>query len=169
MVFCLFISIFVLYLSQHMKVKKNAKIKNRYNQVPHLTQDTIWESDKTSHTREPRSQSFPSRWPQVCTRTFGTYCIVEQRRIRPVCTNAQTRHSLHCSHTHCVDIDSDQILFLSSWYVCMCFIIAFAHMLYVPKSRVLVHISLSTLFLSQHSHHQGSRTGFSTAVNSYLK
>ena len=28
------------------KVRKNANIKNRYNQVTHLTQDTIWESDE---------------------------------------------------------------------------------------------------------------------------
>ena len=36
-------------------VRKKVKIRNRYNQVPHLKQDTIWESDKiqkkTSHTR----------------------------------------------------------------------------------------------------------------------
>ena len=35
-----------------MKVRKAAKIRNRYNQVPHLTQDT--ESD-TSQTRAKRS------------------------------------------------------------------------------------------------------------------
>ena len=29
-----------------VKVSKCAKIRNRYNQVPHLTQDTDWESDK---------------------------------------------------------------------------------------------------------------------------
>ena len=29
------------------KVRKATKIRNRYNQVPHLTQDTTWESDKT--------------------------------------------------------------------------------------------------------------------------
>ena len=29
------------------KVKKGAKIRNRYNQVLHLTKDTTWESDKT--------------------------------------------------------------------------------------------------------------------------
>ena len=28
---------------QVMKVSKEAKIRNRYNQVPHLTQDTTWE------------------------------------------------------------------------------------------------------------------------------
>ena len=40
------------------KVRKAAKIKYRYNQVPHLTQDTTWESDKiqlniTNESREP--------------------------------------------------------------------------------------------------------------------
>ena len=41
-----------------LKVRKAAKIKNRYNQVPHLTQDTTWENDKkhnlTSQTRAKR-------------------------------------------------------------------------------------------------------------------
>ena len=26
-----------------MKIRKKAKIRNQYNQIPHLTQDTIWE------------------------------------------------------------------------------------------------------------------------------
>ena len=30
------------------KVRKGAKIRNRYNQVPHLTQDTTWESNKNT-------------------------------------------------------------------------------------------------------------------------
>ena len=42
-----------------LKVIKNAKIRNKYNQVAHLTQDTIWESDKTQeniiHMRAKRS------------------------------------------------------------------------------------------------------------------
>ena len=29
------------------KVRKKAKIRIRYNQAPHLTQDTTWESNKT--------------------------------------------------------------------------------------------------------------------------
>ena len=47
-----------------VKIKKVAKISNRYNQVPHLPQDTIWESDKKTikhHKQEPRGQPFPSR------------------------------------------------------------------------------------------------------------
>ena len=34
----------------HVKVKK-AKISNRYNQVPHLTRDTMWESDKNTRNQ----------------------------------------------------------------------------------------------------------------------
>ena len=29
-----------------MKVRKTARIRNRYNQVPHLSQDAKWESNK---------------------------------------------------------------------------------------------------------------------------
>ena len=31
-----------------MLFSKEAKIRNQYNQVPHLTQDTTWESDKNT-------------------------------------------------------------------------------------------------------------------------
>ena len=61
----------VQHLTQHTtweseksdKVSKGAKIRNRYNQVPHLTQDTKKKNNnnKTSHTREPRGEPFPSR------------------------------------------------------------------------------------------------------------
>ena len=43
------------------KVRKAAKIRNRYNQVPHLTQDTTWESDRNIikyHKQEPRVSPF---------------------------------------------------------------------------------------------------------------
>ena len=36
------------------KVKTKAKIRNPYNQITHLTQDTIWESD--TNTRKHRIQ-----------------------------------------------------------------------------------------------------------------
>ena len=39
-----------------IKVKKVAKIRNWYNQVPHLAQDTIWESDKTQLNITNKSQ-----------------------------------------------------------------------------------------------------------------
>ena len=42
------------------KVSKEAKIRNRYNQVPHMTQDTTRESDKNTmkhHTQESQDVS----------------------------------------------------------------------------------------------------------------
>ena len=38
-----------------IKIRKKVTISNRYNQVPHLTQATTWESDKNMtkhHTQE---------------------------------------------------------------------------------------------------------------------
>ena len=49
------------------KVSKGAKIRNRYNQVPHLTQDTngkVTNSQKTPQTRAKRS----ALSPQVTTK-----------------------------------------------------------------------------------------------------
>ena len=45
---------------------EGATIRNQYYQdlVPHLTQDTAWESDKSTikhHKQEPRDQPFPSK------------------------------------------------------------------------------------------------------------
>ena len=41
---------------QIVKVRKTAKIRKRYNQVPHLTQDTTWESNKNTINITNRSQ-----------------------------------------------------------------------------------------------------------------
>ena len=41
-------------MSQNDEVSKKAKIRNRYSQVPNLTEDTTWKSDK--NTREPHIQ-----------------------------------------------------------------------------------------------------------------
>ena len=38
----------LLLQSSPKNIKKKVKIRNRYNQVPHLTKDTIWESDKNT-------------------------------------------------------------------------------------------------------------------------
>ena len=47
-----------------VKARKKVKIRNRHNQVPHLTQDTTWESDKNTrkhHTQESQEASpFPA-------------------------------------------------------------------------------------------------------------
>ena len=58
------------FLTSFPQVSKGANIKNRYNQVPHLTQDTnekVTNSQLDTTKREPGGQPFPSRWPQ------GTY------------------------------------------------------------------------------------------------
>ena len=49
----------------YIKVSKGAKIRNRYIQVPHLTQDTYGKviNSVRHHKREPRGQPFPSRKP----------------------------------------------------------------------------------------------------------
>ena len=39
-----------------VKVRKTAKIRKRYNQVPHLTQDTTWESNKNTINITNKSQ-----------------------------------------------------------------------------------------------------------------
>ena len=47
-----------VFLEIRLKVSKVAKIRNRYNQVPHLTQDTngkVTNSQKTPQTRAKRS------------------------------------------------------------------------------------------------------------------
>ena len=50
---------------QFMRVRKTAKIRNQYNQVPPLTQDTTWEVTKSqldiTNYLESRDQPFPSR------------------------------------------------------------------------------------------------------------
>ena len=44
------------------KVRKAAEIRNRYNQVPHLTKDTTWESDITTikHHKQRARRSAPT-------------------------------------------------------------------------------------------------------------
>ena len=46
------------------KIKNASMVRNRYKQVPYLTQDTTWECYKNTikhHKQEPRGQPFPSR------------------------------------------------------------------------------------------------------------
>ena len=45
-----------------IKVRKGAKIRNRYNQVPHLTQDTNWKvtNSQLDTTNESQDRPFPA-------------------------------------------------------------------------------------------------------------
>ena len=50
------------FYSSYVKVIKTAKIRNWYNQVPHQTQDTTWESEKNTikhHKQEPKPYLSP--------------------------------------------------------------------------------------------------------------
>ena len=50
-------------LNAFSKLRKVAKIRHRYNQVPHLTQDTTLESDKTTikhHKQGQEVRLFPA-------------------------------------------------------------------------------------------------------------
>ena len=72
----------------YVKVRKKANIRNLYNQLPHMNRYITSESDKntrTSHTREPSGQCFPSRCPQGCK---------EQKRQYVRYTNPQKKHRL---------------------------------------------------------------------------
>ena len=53
-----------------VKVRKKAKIRNKYNQISHLTKDTIWESDNNTrkhhiHVQESHSQQVSTRLHHV--------------------------------------------------------------------------------------------------------
>ena len=67
---------YVSDMCMQCKVEKESKVWNRYNQVPDLTQDTLWESDKYTKTLdigEPRSQ-------QVTTMLHDTDKTIMQRQ-----------------------------------------------------------------------------------------
>ena len=56
----------------HIKVRKKVKIRNRYNQVPRLTQNTTRESDKNTKKITYKSAKRPARLQQVITRLQWT-------------------------------------------------------------------------------------------------
>ena len=82
------------------KVRKKANIRNRYNQVPHLTQDIIRESDKNTrkhYTQE--SQEVRQVWVILSDymshdMRFPTMWYTDQQRLRPACAYAQSDQSL---------------------------------------------------------------------------
>ena len=49
-------------------VRKKEKVRNRYNQVPHLTQNTTWERDKTQENITHKKAKRPAISQQVTTR-----------------------------------------------------------------------------------------------------
>ena len=53
----------------NIKVRMKANIRNRYNQIPHLTQDTIWERHKNTRNITFKTSALSQ---QVITRLLGT-------------------------------------------------------------------------------------------------
>ena len=51
-----------------IKLRKKAKIRNRQNKPPHLTQDTVWESDKTQENITYKRAKRSALSQQVTTR-----------------------------------------------------------------------------------------------------
>ena len=51
------------FISFKFKVGKEAKIQNLYNQVPHLPQNTILDSDKSTRKRHKQVSQEVNRFP----------------------------------------------------------------------------------------------------------
>ena len=58
------------------KVRKNVQIRSRYNQVSHLTKETVWESDKNTrkyHIQESQEVSpFPTDDLKAARNRYGS-------------------------------------------------------------------------------------------------
>ena len=71
--------VFLTVLVRVEQIRKKAKIRNRYNQVPHLTQNTLWESDKITINVIYRSAYRSALSQQVTTRLQDTDRAICQR------------------------------------------------------------------------------------------
>ena len=69
-------------IAPSIKVRKKAKIRHRYNQVPHLTQETTWNSDKNTrkhHIQESEEVSpFPACGTLFLRRIGRKSCIIHE-------------------------------------------------------------------------------------------
>ena len=125
---------FCMELKSFNKVKKEAKIRKRYNQVPYLTQDTTWESYKNTINITNKSQEvnpFPA----------GDHKAAMDRRK----SMRNTRHKKHKWSTKdsCEpqELDVDFVLCL--------------YTLYVVKGRTVTSL-LHKLFLGElHRYYSG--------------
>ena len=79
------------------KLRKKTKIRNRYIQVPHLTQDTIWKSEKTQENIEHKRSKRLALSQQVTTMLKATDKTVWLRQTRN--TNYKKDPQKHCRTT----------------------------------------------------------------------
>ena len=61
-------NIFARGLNEVLKVRKTARIRNRYNQAPHLPQDTKWKSNKFTKKHHKKRANRSALPLQVTTR-----------------------------------------------------------------------------------------------------
>ena len=86
-----------------VKVKNTARIRNRYNKIPHLTKENTWKSDKTQEniTRKRAKKSAHSK--QVTTRL--------QRGDKTECNTRNTNNKNDPQKKNCLETVS--IFFLT--------------------------------------------------------
>ena len=70
-------------LSGNSKVRKKAKVRNRYNQVPLPTQDTVWESDKNTIKHQTQESQ------EVSPFSAGDHKATRNRKDNMAKTNAK--------------------------------------------------------------------------------
>ena len=99
------------------KIRKRAKIRNQYNQVPHLSQDTTRKSDKHTirhHKQEPRGQPFPSRGPQGINKqtpakiNLCQVCIMLIPNFKAICPHIIKLHNIYSKY--CISCGLECIL-----------------------------------------------------------
>ena len=78
------------------KVGKEAKIWYRYNQVPHLTQNTLCDSDKSKKNIRYRRAKKSTLFKQVAKRLHDTVTKIKQREPQNKKTHKRST-ALECS------------------------------------------------------------------------
>ena len=75
-----------------IRVRKQAKIRNQCNQVPHLTQDTIWETDKNTRKHHIQESQEISPSQQLTTMPQQTHKTARQTRNTNNKKESQKKH-----------------------------------------------------------------------------
>ena len=84
-----------------LKVRKKAKIRNRYNQVPHLSQDTIWNVTNTQENITNKRSMRPALFQQVPTRLQWTDNTAWQTWNINIKKDPQKKHHLGSVNKYC--------------------------------------------------------------------
>ena len=92
----------IYYIEATQSKQEWATIRNPYNQVPHQTQDTTWESKKnnkkTLHTRDPKGQPHPCRRPQSRNEQTGKHDIHKSQTIKRIHERSTSKRPVKYPH-----------------------------------------------------------------------